>query len=190
MFWPNVWPKASLLTDMVRGATGAPWPACPQPARIRAAATARAAEAYRDGRRTARRIRSWPDVTLALFRWPTVDSKTWNEAYGEMTRRMVRQNRRRSPGTATGRPERADAGHAAYRATWPASGARRDGACHPRRRPSAARPAHLARSGGRACRAVGLAGGPDMAGGTAGQPRQCPADPGLALASRTAPGPP
>src|SRR5579859_1523946 len=62
MFGPNAW----LLTVMARGATGAPWPACPQPARVRAAATARAAEAHRDGRRTPRRIRSWPDVTLAL----------------------------------------------------------------------------------------------------------------------------
>ena len=64
---------ASLLTDMDRGGTGAPWPASPQPARVRIAATA---AAYRNGRRDLPRlIRSWLDVTLALS-LPTVDIRT------------------------------------------------------------------------------------------------------------------
>ena len=40
-------PNASLPTNIDRGATGAPWPACPQPATVRAAATASTTAAYR-----------------------------------------------------------------------------------------------------------------------------------------------
>ena len=106
-----------------------------------------------------------------------------------MTSRMVRQNGYGVRGRLL-IPERADAGHAAYRAARPASGPRRDGARRPRRRAPAACPAHSARPAGRACRAGGLAGRPDLAGRIAGQPRQRLADAGLAAANRTTPGQP
>ena len=106
-----------------------------------------------------------------------------------MTSRMVRQNGCGVRGRLR-ISERADAGHAAYRAARPASGPRRDGARRPRRRAPTACPAHLARPAGRACRAGGLAGRPDLAGRIASQPGQCLADAGLAAASRTTPGQP
>ena len=58
--------NASLLTDIGLGATGAPYPAVPQPARVRAAATAAAPDrGARDaGAAIRRRIRS-PDVTFS-----------------------------------------------------------------------------------------------------------------------------
>jgi hypothetical protein len=55
--------NATLLTDIVLGATGAPWPAVPQPARVKAAASTVAA-AHRVADHPRRRIRLYPDVTL------------------------------------------------------------------------------------------------------------------------------
>jgi hypothetical protein len=65
------WLKASLLTVIIRGATGAPWPPCPQPARVSAAASAETTAAHR--------VR--PEATLASL-LPTVDIRTCQEAYG------------------------------------------------------------------------------------------------------------
>src|ERR1035438_6784739 len=73
---------------------------------------------------------------------------------------MVKGNPRRP----TGDPERADAERAAYRATWPASGAGRGWARRACRRPSAARSAHLASAERRACRADWVVGRADLAG--------------------------
>src|SRR6516162_2118015 len=77
------WLKASLPTNIPRGAIGPPWPACPQPARPAAVASARTTAEHRDSRgaslcgrrRGASLIPPWPEVTLASL-LPTVDIRT------------------------------------------------------------------------------------------------------------------
>jgi hypothetical protein len=69
------WANASLPIDSVRGGTGAPLPAVPQPARASAAVKAAPAAAQRDRSRLPRRFRSWPEVTLASP--AVVDIRTW-----------------------------------------------------------------------------------------------------------------
>src|SRR5712692_10196633 len=65
--------NASLLTDIGLGATDAPYPAVPHPARVRTASAAAPAVRTRNGRHLPRRARSWPEVTFSVSFLPTVD---------------------------------------------------------------------------------------------------------------------
>src|ERR1700736_5371364 len=65
--------NASLLTDIGLGATDAPYPAVPQPARVSTASAAAPAVRARNGRHLPRRARSWPAVTFSVSFLPTVD---------------------------------------------------------------------------------------------------------------------
>src|SRR5580658_1187113 len=77
--------NASLPIDNVRGGTGAPLPAVPQPAKVSAAIRAVPAAAERDRRRLPRRPRSWPEVTLAsLPPWSILEPERKRKARGRV----------------------------------------------------------------------------------------------------------
>src|SRR5271165_6613211 len=67
--------KASLLTDIGLGATGAPYPAVPQPVRASKASASPPTARARGARHGLRRARSWPEITFASL-LPTVDIRT------------------------------------------------------------------------------------------------------------------